>query len=74
MPSESAKSIHQPILLVHGTLDRRIKIEYGEEIFRNINSSEKQFIPISGASHVNLWEIGGVNYTDQVNNFLDSLE
>lgn len=71
-PAESAKHITQPILIAHGTADKRIKVEYGKEIFDNVASETKYFLPINGASHVDVWSKGGMEYITEVSKFLNS--
>jgi len=71
IPSQSAKKITQPILMAHGVMDDRIKIEYGKSNFANLSSKEKEFIEIPKANHLNLWQIGGKVYFDKVFAFID---
>lgn len=70
IPSESAKLIKQPILVVHGNLDKRIKIEYGYKNYYNLTSEEKEFIEIETANHLNVWEKGGEDYFNKVLKFI----
>ncbi|MCB0477836.1 MAG: alpha/beta fold hydrolase [Crocinitomicaceae bacterium] len=67
---EAAEKIRKPILIVHGTEDENINFKYGKQIYESIPSREKQFIPIQGAGHNNLWQIGGENYFQIVINFI----
>lgn len=69
-PSQYCKAIIQPILLVHGTKDKRIDIKYAKENFRKIKSNNKEFIEIKDANHLNVWEIGGDEYFGKIINFL----
>ncbi|WP_299122456.1 alpha/beta fold hydrolase [uncultured Winogradskyella sp.] len=69
-PIKYCKSITQPILLVHGNLDKRINIKYGRENFSVIPSKNKQFIEIDSANHANVWKVGGQKYFDNVLKFM----
>ncbi len=72
VPSESAKSITQPILMVHGQLDKRINIKYGLKNFKNLSSLNKEFITIPQGNHLNIWQVGGNEYLKKVMEFIDS--
>jgi len=69
-PSIYCKNISQPILLIHGDLDKRINIKYAKENFANLSSENKTFNEIKGANHLNVWEVGGSGYFDQTIRFL----
>ncbi|MGE5680562.1 MAG: alpha/beta hydrolase [Bacillota bacterium] len=69
-PEEYAKKVCQPVLLIHGTNDERISINYGKRIFKNLKSPDKQWYPVKGANHNNLWEIGGKEYQRRIAGFL----
>lgn len=72
-PKVSAKNITQPVVIAHGTQDKRIDILNGKQIFQNLSSDKKEFLTIDGANHTNLWAIGGTSYFDTIYKFLDSL-
>ena len=40
-PVVSAKAIQVPVLIAHGTADKRISMQYGVEIFKNLPHLEK---------------------------------
>ena len=71
-PYEYAKKIEQPIIIAHGGLDKRISIDYGIKNYNNIFSSEKEFIEIPGANHLNLWQVGGLDYFKKIYKFLNN--
>ena len=66
-----ARKIVQPIIISHGSLDDRITIDNGLKNFNNVSSSEKEFIEIVGANHLNLWEVGGQDYFNKIFKFLN---
>lgn len=69
-PIESVKKIHRPILYAHGSIDKRIKPEYGNAIYKNIACTHKELYIVEGANHVNVWQIGGKQYLEKVKSFL----
>ncbi len=71
VPSESAKHITQPVLMVHGKIDHRIKFKYGLKNFKNLKSKDKEFIEYKDANHLNVWKIGGEAYFQKVIRFLN---
>ena len=73
-PLEKCKQITQPVLMVHGDKDRRISIDYGKANFENLRSEKKKFLSIDGGTHLNLWQIGGDEYFQEVISFIDSVD
>jgi len=71
-PVKYCKNITQPILIVHGSIDKRINIKYGKENFNAISSNQKQFLEIKEGTHLNIHKIGGEKYFNEVFNFIDS--
>lgn len=68
-PLLACKNIDQPILLVHGTKDQRINIEYAKKNFSNLKSKDKTFVEFEEGTHLNIWKVGGPNYLNQVLDF-----
>ena|SRR5437867_2527412 len=71
-PEESAKEIHQPVLIAHGTADNYITIEYGKRIFRNLASAQKEWYPVEGGDHNAMLRVAGVAYERKVVEFFKS--
>ncbi len=69
-PVTSVKQIKQPVLIVHGEKDEKIKFEYGKLLFSNLKSDNKKFIAIKNGGHFDLSEKGGDNYKKTITNFL----
>ena len=69
-PLLSCKNITQPILLIHGNNDKRISINYAKKNFENLNSTQKSFLEIDKATHLNVWRMGGEVYFNQVFDFI----
>lgn len=71
-PKEYCKKITQPILLVHGNEDVRINIKYAHQNYKNLPlETQKYFLEIKGAHHLNVWEIGGDAYFKKVFKFIE---
>lgn len=71
VPSKSAASIMQPVLMVHGSKDDRIKYDYGLENFKSLAGRDKQFITCADANHLNVWESCGEQYFENVLDFIE---
>jgi len=69
-PITSVKQISQPIIIAHGKKDKRIKFEYGKLLYDNLKSTDKKFIAIKDAGHIDLSEKGGENYKKEIKEFL----
>ena len=72
-PMQYCRKITQPIILVHGTKDKRIDIGYAKTNFKALASVKKSFIEIKDAHHLNVWKIGGKHYFEQIQQFLDEV-
>lgn len=71
-PAMAARNITQPIMIIHGTDDARISIEYGKEIFKNLGSTQKEFIEVKNAGHLNVSSVGGDQLRNQIVEFINS--
>lgn len=69
-PINSVKNIQQPMLIAHGDADENIKFEYGQQLYRNLASRNKIFIPVKDAGHYSMYEFGGKAYADKLFQFL----
>ncbi|MCE1188782.1 MAG: alpha/beta hydrolase [Ignavibacteria bacterium] len=58
-PKDAAKLITQPILMVHGEIDDRIPLYHGVTNFKNLASSQAEFMVIKNASHNDIISKGG---------------
>ncbi|MBI3259050.1 MAG: alpha/beta fold hydrolase [Ignavibacteriae bacterium] len=67
-PENSACSITQPVLLIHGDADEKINIRYAHRIFDNLHSP-KEFYTVHNAGHENLRVMGGEEYTRRIHEF-----
>ena len=46
-----ARDIRQPLLVIHGDIDKIVPTVLGREIFATAGSRKKQFLEIAGAGH-----------------------
>lgn len=72
-PYKACKNISVPTLIVHGNDDKRIDIQYGKANFKVLKSNNKQFIEVDKATHLNVWEIGGEDYFNNVLEFIEGV-
>ncbi len=70
-PIESCKAITQPIYMIHGDADKRIKLLYGKNNYEAIPHSEKKFLEVQGGTHLNIWTIGGEKYFEMILAFIE---
>jgi|GEM_PF-122613 len=61
-PVDFAKSIDQPVLLVHGDKDDRIKPFNANLNFDALSTGNKDILWVDGANHYNVWKTGGEQY------------
>jgi alpha-beta hydrolase superfamily lysophospholipase len=73
-PVDYCKNIDQPILIVHGSKDKRINIKYALENFESIISTGKEFLEIQNANHLNVWEVGNDNYFEKAFEFIKRIK
>lgn len=51
----SARDVRQPLLVIHGDIDKVVPITLGREIFDAAGSADKYFLEITGGGHRTLW-------------------
>lgn len=68
---EKIKSLHVPILVVHGSHDTIIPIRFGRQLFQAANDP-KDFYEIPGADHNDTFFVGGEEYFDRIDRFVTS--
>jgi uncharacterized protein len=73
-PSEWAKSVMCPALILAGQADSRAKPKESEEIYGNIHYRKKWIRIIPGAGHEDLFAFDSRGYKNEVENFLRSIE
>ena len=70
----ACSKITQPVYMAHGDQDIHIPIENGVMNYDALQSNHKIFETVEGATHVNLWAIGGQPYLTNVFNFMESIK
>ena len=73
-PIESAKEIEQPILLIHGEADDRIRVDYGKALFEQLQSEQKELFIVPEAGHNDVASIAGKQYLERVFQFLERIK
>jgi fermentation-respiration switch protein FrsA (DUF1100 family) len=66
--AEKIRSIHIPLLVLHGDRDRIIPISLGRKLFEAANEP-KTFFVVPGADHNDIFWVGGRAYLEQIRNF-----
>lgn len=69
-PESDARRIFYPVMVIHGTRDEKISVEYGKRVYNNLQSPEKEWYPIERGDHDHLSQIGGNQYYKKVISFL----
>ncbi len=70
VPELSAMRIDNPVFVAHGDKDIHINFSYGQRIFNNLKTPNKEWHLIQGADHHNLYVIGGQKYINNLLSFL----
>ncbi len=68
---EKIKSLHVPILIVHGSHDTIIPAGFGRKLFEAANDP-KEMYEIPGADHNDTFFVGGEAYFDRIDRFVSS--
>lgn len=71
-PLEYSSRITAPVLLVHGTADKKIDISHAHRIYARLKSPGSRFLQVEKARHTNIWETGGETYFKRVLEFLQA--
>ncbi|MFK7979119.1 MAG: alpha/beta hydrolase [Saprospiraceae bacterium] len=70
-PIEAVKHIEQPIIIAHGDADKNISYQYGQQLFDNLKSVDKEFYLVKNGGHVGLWDTGGKAFEDKMIGFIE---
>ncbi len=66
------KSYKQPVLIIHGKLDKLVPHHHGERLFQ-IAGESKKFISLPTASHNDVYDVDPPTYTETIKAFLSDL-
>ena len=70
-PIAAVKNIEQPIIIAHGDVDKNISYLYGQELFDNLKSTDKEFYLVKNGGHVGLWDAGGATFENKMMGFIE---
>ncbi len=65
--------IHCPKLIIHGTRDRTVPFHHGEKLYQ-LAGEPRNFISVPGGDHGNLHMVGGADYINAWDTFIESLD
>lgn len=68
-PEVYAKSLRTPVLLIRGSLDKRVTLAETETIYRNLQGRKRR-LELAGAGHNDMLERGGASWNAAVRAFL----
>lgn len=69
-PNQAVRSVHRPVLFIHGTDDTRIRAEYSRALYNNANQP-KELLLIHRGDHTNLLNVGGSEYEQRIVSFFE---
>lgn len=70
-PIEAVRNMEQPVFLAHGDADQSISYHYGEQLFANLKSTDKEFYLVKRAGHFGLFQEGGMPYKAAIWRFVE---
>lgn len=70
-PMESVKYIEQPMFIAHGDADQSISYQYGQQLFENLKTKDKEFVLVQDAGHFGLFDKGGLEYKEKILSFIE---
>ncbi|MTB52962.1 alpha/beta hydrolase [Lewinella sp. W8] len=72
-PIDAARSIRQPVQLIHGDADANINVAHAHRLLAAIGSADKNLYLVAGGDHADLWEVGGKAYAAVWFGFLERM-
>ncbi len=67
---EKIRHVHIPTLIIHAEYDMLIPLQEGRALYDASAAADKDIFIVLDADHNNLWEVGGREYYDAVENFV----
>lgn len=71
-PIESVTQINQPVMIAHGDADQRISVSYGQDLYDNLKTEDKELVIVPGAGHLDMMEVGGEGFISLVMDFMNA--
>jgi fermentation-respiration switch protein FrsA (DUF1100 family) len=68
---EKLKTLHLPLLVMHGSLDEILPVGLGRQLFAEANDP-KQYYEIAGARHNDTFFVGGEEYFNRIDQFVET--
>ena len=69
-PLEAVKTIGIPMLFIYGTMDHLINYQYSIMLHEQAHGP-KQLFRVEGASHTDIWHVGGEHYAKKLTEFFE---
>ncbi len=69
-PLEAVKTIDIPLLFIYGTMDHLINYQYSI-MLHELAHGPKQLFRVEGASHTDIWQVGGECYAKKLVEFFE---
>ncbi|MEL6636498.1 MAG: alpha/beta fold hydrolase [Bacteroidota bacterium] len=70
-PIESVRHLHQALFLAHGDRDENISVTYGQALFDQLASPQKELFIVPGGGHFDLFLQGGAPYKNALFHFIN---
>jgi pimeloyl-ACP methyl ester carboxylesterase len=70
-PLADVRKLHCPVLFVHGLKDTFIDVQYSRDLY-DVAPEPKQLYLVEGATHTDVWDVGGKKYQDVLAAFFKS--
>lgn len=70
-PIEAVKNIEQPVIITHGEADINITYRYGQLLFDNLKSIDKEFFLVKNGGHENVHVVGGQAFENKMIGFIE---
>jgi uncharacterized protein len=69
-PEQAVKKINFPILIIHGTGDKRVPYAHGQRIYKNAARSSNLWL-VEGATHTKAYSADPKAYVDKISTYFD---
>ena len=71
-PAENIESFNVPVLLLHGDIDRSVRVEQSRDFYKVMKKADKdiKYIEFEGGNHFLSTEVHRIEFLKQVEKFL----
>jgi hypothetical protein len=70
-PASDARRISQPVMIIHGSVDAKVRPAYGKRVFDSLASACKELYIVEGAGHDDVSLVGGAPYERRIVDFYE---